>query len=222
MVIHSNMVQQADTPKVDKREAILQATLEVMAEFGFENAPMSLISKRSKASPGIIYHYFASKDDLVEAVYNRIYSKSLQAFETVDDPQAPLPLRYQRLWLTVYHYGFEHPLEVAFLDQYENSPTARRPKNALPVENMSFDQFADHIAQPGVYARLSPEEKALAGLVGELRKQNRINDLPQVAFFEFAVYVPRRLARQAATSPLKLAEKDLIAIAQSCWNAVAR
>ena len=87
---------------------------------------------------------------------------------------------------------------------------------------MSFSQFADHIAQPDVYARLSPEEKALAGLVGELRKQNRINDLPQVAFFEFVVYVPRRLARQAATSPLKLAEKDLIAIAQACWNAVAR
>ena len=216
------MVQHLASPKVDKREAILQATLAVMAEFGFENAPMSLISKRSKASPGIIYHYFASKDDLVEAVYNRIYSKSLQAFEAVDDPQAPLPLRYQSLWLTVYHYCFEHPLEVAFLDQYENSPIARRPKNALPVENMSFDQFADHIAQPDVYARLSPEEKALAGLVGELCKQNRINDLPQVAFFEFAVYVPRRLARQAATSSLKLAQKDLIAIAQACWNAVVR
>lgn len=216
------MTQQEAPPKVDKREAILLATLEVMAEYGFENAPISLISKRSKASPGIIYHYFTSKEELVEAVYNRIYSKSLQAFEAVDDPQAALPSRFQTLWLTVYHYFFEHPLEVSFLDQYENSPTARRPQNALPVENMTFDQFADYIAQPDVYDRLSNEEKALAGLVGELRKQNRINDLPQVAFFELTVYVPRRLARQAAAGPLKLAEKDLTIIAQACWKAVAR
>jgi AcrR family transcriptional regulator len=198
------MVQQAVRPKVDKREAILQATLQVMAEFDFANAPMSLISKRSQASPGIIYHYFASKDDLEEAVYSRIYSKSLQAFQAEDDPQASLPLRYQHFWLTVYHYCFEHPLEVAFLDQYENSPTTRRPKNALPVENMSFDQFADYIAQPEVYDRLSPEEKALAGLVGELHAQNRIHNLPQVAFFEFAVYVPPAPGPPGSQQPLKI------------------
>ncbi len=207
--------------KTDKREAILKATLEVMAEYGFDNAPMSLISKRAKASPGIIYHYFTSKDELVQAVYERIFGNSLRAFETADDPKAPLPRRFLMLWSTVYHYCFAHPLEIAFLDQYENSPISRRGRNYIPVESLSFDQMLAVIAEPKVFDRLSRAEKALVGLMAELRTRNLIKDLPQAAISEFAVGVPRRLARQGSAGSLKLEEEALDAIAKACWQAIA-
>jgi TetR/AcrR family transcriptional regulator, repressor of fatR-cypB operon len=37
----------------DKREAILQAMLELVAERGFHDAPMSLVAKRANTSAGI-------------------------------------------------------------------------------------------------------------------------------------------------------------------------
>jgi AcrR family transcriptional regulator len=219
-------------PKSDKRESILRATLEVMAEFGFEHAPMSLITKRAKASPGIIYHYFESKEELIEAVYNRIFGNSLQAFEAADDASLPLQQRFKIMWLTVYQYFFEHPLEIAFLDQYENSPIPHRSKKILsvndlrlanlPVESLSLDQLLAYLAKPEIHEQLSHGEKTLVGLMADLRREKLIKDLHQAAISEFVVYVPRRLARQAAEGHVHLDHEALAAIAEACWKAIAR
>ena len=58
--------------KSDKREAILEAMLDLIVERGFHDAPMSVLAKRSGASAGVIYHYFPSKDELIRAVYERV------------------------------------------------------------------------------------------------------------------------------------------------------
>jgi AcrR family transcriptional regulator len=59
----------------DRREAILQAMLELVAERGFHDAPMSLVAKRASTSAGIIYHYFPSKDELIRALYLHVKGK---------------------------------------------------------------------------------------------------------------------------------------------------
>jgi AcrR family transcriptional regulator len=58
-------------PKPNKREAILSAMLDVVAERGFHEAPMSLISERSGASAGVIYHHFESKEAIIQALAER-------------------------------------------------------------------------------------------------------------------------------------------------------
>src|ERR1019366_10204574 len=55
--------------KPTKREAILDATLDVVVERGFHEAPMSLISERSGASRGVIYAHFESKEEIVQALH---------------------------------------------------------------------------------------------------------------------------------------------------------
>jgi AcrR family transcriptional regulator len=57
--------------KPNKRDAILNAMLDVVVERGFHEAPMSLIEKRSGASAGVIYHHFASKEEIIQALYER-------------------------------------------------------------------------------------------------------------------------------------------------------
>jgi hypothetical protein len=52
-------------PKPNKRDVILNAMLDVVAERGFHEAPMSLISERSGASASVIYHHFASKEAII-------------------------------------------------------------------------------------------------------------------------------------------------------------
>jgi AcrR family transcriptional regulator len=226
-------MQKTDFASVsDKRESILQATLEVMAEHGFEHAPMSLICKRAKASPGIIYHYFDSKEELIESVYKSIYGNSLRAIETADSASLPLKGRFEMMWMTVYRYFYNHPLEIAFLDQYENSPIAHRTKKVLslserslaelPVENLSLDQLLEVLLSPEFQNQLSCGEKILVDLMAEMRRVNLIKDLHQAAISEFVVYVPRRLARQAAEGYVELDEESLTAIAEACWRAIAR
>ena len=56
------MESMARKPQANKREAILNAMLDVVAERGFHEAPMSLVSERSGASAGVIYHHFENKE----------------------------------------------------------------------------------------------------------------------------------------------------------------
>ena len=72
----------------DKRETILQAALELIAEHGFHGAPMSAVAQRAGVSAGIIYHYFASKEDLIHALYKQVKT---------DFSRALLPSRPDRI-----------------------------------------------------------------------------------------------------------------------------
>ena len=63
----------------DKRALILQTTLDIIAERGLQNAPISLIAKRSGVSVGIIYHYFAGKDELLDVLHWEVKSRLAEA-----------------------------------------------------------------------------------------------------------------------------------------------
>ena len=59
------------TPKMveDRRDQILEAALEVFAEKGFDRATNKDIARAAGITPGLIYHYFKSKKEvLLEAV----------------------------------------------------------------------------------------------------------------------------------------------------------
>ena len=55
----------------DKREAILDAALELFAERTFDGTAVPLIAERAGVAAGTIYRYFDSKEALVNALYRR-------------------------------------------------------------------------------------------------------------------------------------------------------
>jgi AcrR family transcriptional regulator len=58
----------ARTPKVEgRREQIVQAAMEVFARKGFDRATNEDIAREAGVTPGLIYHYFESKQDLLRA-----------------------------------------------------------------------------------------------------------------------------------------------------------
>ncbi len=58
------------TPKVveDRREQILDAALHVFAQKGFSRATNKDIAHEAGITPGLIYHYFESKEALLQAI----------------------------------------------------------------------------------------------------------------------------------------------------------
>jgi AcrR family transcriptional regulator len=60
----------ARTPKVveDRREQIIDAALRVFAEKGFDKATNKDIANEAGITPGLIYHYFKSKENLLRAI----------------------------------------------------------------------------------------------------------------------------------------------------------
>ena len=77
------MVQQADVA-ADRRKQILKAAVEVFAERGFHRTRVSDIAKRAGVAYGLIYHYFDSKDDVLNSLFDEnwaVFIKVLRELE---------------------------------------------------------------------------------------------------------------------------------------------
>ena len=54
---------------IEKREALLRATLSLVNNGGIQGASMAKVAKLASVSPATIYLYFESKQDLVNQLY---------------------------------------------------------------------------------------------------------------------------------------------------------
>jgi TetR/AcrR family transcriptional regulator, repressor of fatR-cypB operon len=160
--------------KSDKREAILEAMLDLIVERGLENAPMAALAKRSGASPGVIYHYFSSKDDLIHAVHEHVVSiKHEVLFEGVSADEPPREALL-RVWLNAYRFYRSHRKETRFLDQYVNSSYCRSGGEAAadPPETARILKWLQPKKKGGILKDLPPEaiESLTLGLAASLAK----------------------------------------------------
>ncbi len=62
------MKRSASSPRRDRREDILQASLHLFATKGFHGTSMRDIARTANITEGLIYHYFVDKRDLFRAI----------------------------------------------------------------------------------------------------------------------------------------------------------
>jgi AcrR family transcriptional regulator len=91
-----------------QRQLILESAAQAFAELGFTSASMSDIARRCRVSKGLLYHYCASKEQLLFAVADQ-YTRRL--VELVGEVERRVPDPAQRL----------PQLIRAFLDEYQTS-----------------------------------------------------------------------------------------------------
>jgi len=85
-----SMASQRETTKKVKEKAIFDAALKSIKEKGFHKARMSDIAERAGISYGLVYHYFASKEDLFDALLNRWWEGLFGLLSRVRENNEPL------------------------------------------------------------------------------------------------------------------------------------
>lgn len=63
------------SPNGDRRQQLIDATVDVMAEVGFTATTLAQIGRRAGASPGLVAHYFGDKDGLLEATLRSLAAR---------------------------------------------------------------------------------------------------------------------------------------------------
>ena len=106
---------------LDRQQIILDATLELVSEIGLMQTSISKISRRAKASPGIIYHYFDSKDEIMDRLYHNAIRELMDTLLDEDVLALPTLERLKAIWLRRFHYHIDNPAQTIFVEQYKNS-----------------------------------------------------------------------------------------------------
>jgi len=106
---------------ISKSDVILEATLELVSELGLKGTTISQISKRAKLSPGIIYYYFNSKDEILHTLYRDLELAFIEAVNKKNPLSKPILECYKTLWLRTYNFGIENPNALIFVESYQNS-----------------------------------------------------------------------------------------------------
>ena len=76
--------KETKTPKGEQtRTLILDTALDLLAERGYEKTTMRAIAENAGVSLGNAYHYFKSKEHLIQAFYHRTHEEHLAAAESV-------------------------------------------------------------------------------------------------------------------------------------------
>lgn len=92
-------------PSNDKYQRILAAAVEVIAERGYFNSPVSAIAARAGVADGTVYLYFKNKDEIlrtaIDASFDRFYRQVQDRFEAVTD--AITDPREQLLYIAQVH-----------------------------------------------------------------------------------------------------------------------
>ena len=108
--------------KPDKRDEIVRAALELIAEHGFHGAPMAMIAERAGVGAGTIYRYFENKDVLIHELYRELEEKLYPILADGYDVQHTIRGRFIHLGTALLRYFIEHPLDFRYLEQFHNSP----------------------------------------------------------------------------------------------------
>jgi len=75
---------------VDKRRVILDAAIRVFAREGFHRCRVSDIAREANVAYGLVYHYFRSKDEVLNTIFSERWSLLLETIAEVEKQEAPV------------------------------------------------------------------------------------------------------------------------------------
>ena len=73
----------------DKRQQLLWAAVRVFARKGFHASRVGDIAEEAGVAHGLLYHYFKSKDQVLEAVFHENWSILIARIESVEETDEP-------------------------------------------------------------------------------------------------------------------------------------
>jgi AcrR family transcriptional regulator len=129
----------------ETRDEILVAAREVLLERGAADLSLREIARRARFSPGALYKYFDSKDDLVKALADNAMAALLREFSRVS-PDLPPDERALEMGTVYLDFARRNPEDVAVIAQHEAMVHAM----PLSPEHHQFEEMVVGVFREGI------------------------------------------------------------------------
>lgn len=123
--------------KDEKRDAILEAALELFSERGFYGTAVPLLAEKAKVAAGTIYRYFENKEAIVNALYQeqkQLFGANVLAEFPFD---APARDQFHYFWTKSCAFARQHPKAIAFLELHHHHSYLDDVSRALEANILS-------------------------------------------------------------------------------------
>jgi len=181
-----------------KRNALVEATINLVNNNGFHATPMSKIAKMANVSPATIYLYFENKQDLI----NHVYIEVKAAFSTFafKDYKESLPVEkgFEIVWKSIADFKLNEVEQAMFLSQCDNTPM---------IDEASRQEGLKHL-QPLLY------------LWERGQKEGIIKPYSPYLLYAYSIYPLAFLMTMKQKGIFKLNPEHLEDAYQAAWNSI--
>jgi TetR/AcrR family transcriptional regulator, fatty acid metabolism regulator protein len=169
----------------DKRILILQAAVRVFAAEGYEATRVGDIAKEAGVAYGLVYHYFGSKDAVLEAVFREQWGRLLAALalaeRTGDDAAEQLELAVK---IVLRSWRDDPDLVRLLVREITRSPHIQDKLDEIGQAFATFQRVIERGQQNGTFrAKVDPQIAAwmLYGALEEVLTGWVLGELPDDA-----------------------------------------
>jgi AcrR family transcriptional regulator len=183
----------------DRRESILDAAVQCFVERGFHGTAIPQIAEKAEIAAGTIYHYFESKEALVNALYKHWKTTIAQRVFAAFPATAPVRRQFEVMWHEMVDFALAEPVVFAFIELHNHA-------SYIDAENLAIDRSLKDFTKM-VIMRAQSE-----GLVKKL-------DAGVLMELMFGAFVG--MMRAHWEGRIQLTPEAIAGAEQACWDAVA-
>ncbi len=185
-------------PVSGKREAILNAALQLFTERGFHGTAMPLVAEQAGVGAGTIYRYFESKEALVNTLYQDW--KDFQIAFIKDNVPTDIPLRerFRIHWNRLLEFATKYQVAFSFLELHFHAPYLDEKSRAIEQQgHIALVSFFQECLQQQVVKKLAPE------LLGSI---------------VWGIYIS--VVKAGSAECFKITQAEIDQIEACCWEAI--
>jgi len=106
----------------EKEEKILDASLKLFVERGFHGTSTAEIAKTAGVATGTLFHYFKTKEELINCLYLHTKETMLNEIRRHYDDKKPLKENLKELWFKFVCFSINNPHKFQFILTFHTSP----------------------------------------------------------------------------------------------------
>ena len=183
---------------LQKQEAIINATVELVNEIGFVSSSVSKIAKKANVSPATIYIYYKNKEDLLISTYIEIKKKKSRALLVGFDKTKPFRDIFYRIWVNTFEFVKNNKEISRYAEQFGSSP---------------YSDLVNH-------EELEKHFEPLVEVLNRGIEQKVIKDVPFDILVTFMFFPIMNLTNSKMCKNLTLDEKTIETSFKLSWDAI--
>ena len=155
-------------PAVDKRRVILDAAVRVFARQGFHTCRVSDIADEAGVAYGLVYHYFSSKDQILDTLFTERWSVLLSVIAETDAQDIAAREKL-------------HAIASFIVDSYRHDP------ELMKVIIVEVTRAANSFGQTHL-EKITEAYELIAGIVARAQAEGAFKDTVTPRFAAMAFY----------------------------------